>query len=343
MSDNLDLSTQKPKAPFWRPVLLTSAMVTVIVSVILTIFAWPVATATPKNVPVGITSYDQRIAQFIEDEFKQNQPGAFNFVEYAGVNEAKAAVALREVYGVLVINGASDLQVLVATGASPTMAQLLNNMAVQLGNSFSDATGYPPIRFTPVDLAPLTSKDPRGLGLSAGSLPLIIAGIVVGILGSMRLRRRAQMFATAGIAGVLAGSAMVAILNFWLGSLAGNYFIEVGAVALTIAAVSLTVMGAAKLAGRGGMLAVVGLFFIIGNPLSGVALPPELYPYGLGTFGQYLPLGAEVNLLRRISFFPEADTLTLWITLGAWLALGALLVTLSSLKKAKAAAVPAFN
>ena len=341
MSDNLDLSTQKPKESFWRPVLLTSAMVTVIVSVILTIFAWPVATATPKNVPVGITSVDESFTKQIESEFEKSQPGTFKFVEYAGLDEAKAAITHREVYGVIVID--NNPQVLIATGASPAMAQFLTNVAVQLGYNYTEAFGMQAIRFTTNDLAPLGTKDPRGLGLSAGSLPLIIAGIVVGILGSMRLRRRAQMFATAGIAGVLAGSAMVAILNFWLGSLAGNYFIEVGAVALTIAAVSLTIMGAAKLAGRGGMLAVVGLFFIIGNPLSGVALPPELYPYGLGTFGQYLPLGAEVNLLRRISFFPQADTLTLWITLGAWLALGVLLVTLSSLKKAKAAAVPAFN
>ena len=323
------------KPPYWKPVLLTAGMVTVIVSVILTIFAWPVATATPKDIPIGITSVDPSFSQQIESQFQKNQPGTFKFVEYATVNEAKAAISHREVYGAIVI--ANTPQVLIATGASPAMAQLLNNMAVQLGDNYTQAFGLQAIRFATEDLAPLSSKDPRGLGLSAGSLPLIIAGIVVGILGSMRLRRRSQMFATAGISGVLAGASMVAILNFWLGSLSGNYFLEVAAVALTIAAVSLTVMGAAKLAGRGGMLAVIGLFFIIGNPISGVALPTELYPYGLGTFGQYLPLGAEVNLLRRISFFPEADTLMLWVILVAWLALGALLVLLSGLRKPKQA------
>ena len=85
------------------------------------------------------------------------------------------------------------------------------------------------------------------------------------------------------------------------------------------------------------MLSVIGLFFIIGNPISGVGLPQELYPTGLGVFGQYLPLGAEVNLLRRISFFPEASTLTQWAVLGTWLAIGVLLVMLASMRKPKTA------
>jgi len=337
MSDIQEVVTpaEPAKPPYWKPVFLTAAMVTVIVSVILTIFAWPVATATPKDVPIGITSIDPTFSTQIKAEFAKNQPGTFKFVDYASLEEAKAGITHREVYGAIVI--ANNPQVLIATGASPAMAQLLNNMAVQLGYLYTEQFGLQAVRFNIEDLAPLSDKDPRGLGLSAGSLPLIIAGIVVGIFGSMRLRRRSQMFATAGIAGVLAGSSMVAILNLWLGSLSGNYFLEVLVVALTIAAVSLTVMGAAKLAGRIGMLLVIGLFFIVGNPLAGVALPPELYPYGLGTFGQYLPLGAEVSLLRRISFFPEAGTLTLWVTLLTWFALGALLVVLSSLKKPKQA------
>jgi hypothetical protein len=94
-------------------------------------------------------------------------------------------------------------------------------------------------------------------------------------------------------------------------------------------------MGGAGLAKRAGLLAVIGIFFIVGNPLAGVALPEELYPSGLGVFGQYLPLGAEVNLLRRISFFPEASTLTQWLTLVGWLAIGAALVYFSGFRKAK--------
>jgi hypothetical protein len=326
--------TTTTKESFWAPVIQISIMVTVIVSTILTIFAWPLANAAPHNVPIGVTSSVPNVTSGLQSQFDQVEPGAFKFIEYKDLAAAKNAIAHREVYGAIVLNAKAE--VLIASGASPAVAQLLTNMSVKLGQQLTQANGGHQLIFASTDLAPLGTKDPRGLGLSAGSLPLIIAGIVVGILGSMRLKRRSQKFAVAGISGVLAGLSIIAILNLWLGSLQGNYFLEVLVVALGIAAVSLTVMGAAGIANRAGLLTVIGLFFIIGNPLAGVALPEELYPSDLGSFGQKLPLGAEVNLLRRISYFPEANTLTQWLTLVVWLAVGALLVYLSGFRKPKA-------
>ena len=335
MSEVKETPAATPAMKFMAPVVQISVMVTVIVSAILTIFAWPVATASPKNIPVGVTAAQPGLVQGVKVQFEEQQPGVFNFIEYKDLEAAKTAIAKREVYGALVLT--QTPQMLVASGASPAMTQILTSMSVQLGAQLTAANGIQVINFAVEDLAPLGTKDPRGLGLNAGSLPLIIAGIVGGLLGSMRLRKTGQRFAVAGIAGTLAAFAMVAILNLWLGSLLGNYFLEVLVVAVGIAAVSLTVMGAAALAGRAGMLSVIGLFFIIGNPISGVGLPQELYPTGLGVLGQYLPLGAEVNLLRRISYFPEASTVTQWSVLGAWLAAGALLVVLAGLRKPKTA------
>lgn len=335
MSDVKELPAATPAMKFMAPVIQISVMVTVIVSAILTIFAWPVATSTPKNIPVGVTAVQPGLIQGLKVQFEEQQPGVFNFIEYKNLDAAKAAIAHREVYGALVLT--QTPQMLVASGASPAMAQLLTSMSVQLGAQLTSANGIQVINFAIEDVAPLGTKDPRGLGLNAGSLPLIIAGIVVGLLGSMRLRKTGQRFAVAGIAGTLAAFAMVAILNLWLGSLLGNYFLEVLVVAVGIAAVSLCVMGAAALAGRAGMLSVIGLFFIIGNPISAVGLPQELYPTGLGVFGQYLPLGAEVNLLRRISYFPEASTVTQWAVMGTWLAVGVLLVLLAGMRKPKTA------
>lgn len=335
MSDVKQTPAATPAMKFMAPVVQISVMVTVIVSVILTIFAWPVATASPKNIPVGVTAAQAGLVQGVKAQFEEQQPGVFNFIEYKDLEAAKTAIAKREVYGALVLT--QTPQMLVASGASPAMTQILTSMSVQLGAQLTAANGIQVINFAVEDLAPLGTKDPRGLGLNAGSLPLIIAGIVVGLLGSMRLRKTGQRFAVAGIAGTLAAFSIVAILNLWLGSLLGNYFLEVLVVAVGIAAVSLTVMGAAALAGRSGLLSVIGLFFIVGNPISGVGLPQELYPTGLGVLGQYLPLGAEVNLLRRISYFPEASTVTQWSVLGAWLAVGALLVILAGLRKPKTA------
>jgi len=331
VSEEQTVVSTPEKASFIKPVIQIAVMVTVIVSTILTIFAWPVATATPKNIPVGITSAVPNLAQGVQAQFDQQQPGAFKFIEYKDLASAKAAIAHREVYGALVLT--EEPQMLIASGASPAMAQLLTNISVQLGAQITAANGVSAINFAIEDLAPLGTKDPRGAGLAAGSLPLIIAGIVVGLLGSMGLRRTSQKFLVAGLAATLASFSIVSILNLWLGSLQGNYFLEVAVVALGIAAVSLVVMGAAALAGRVGLLLIIGLFFIIGNPIAGVSLPVELYPTGFGTFGQYLPLGAEIHLLRSISYFPEASTVTQWATLGGWLALGVLLLVIAPERK----------
>jgi len=331
VSEEQTVVSTPEKASFLKPVIQIAVMVTVIVSAILTIFAWPVATATPKNIPVGITSTIPNLAQGVQTQFDQQQPGAFKFIEYQDLASVKRAIAHREVYGALVLS--ETPQMLIASGASPAIAQLLTNISVELGAQITALNGGSTFSFAVEDQAPLGTKDPRGAGLAAGSLPLIIAGIVVGLLGSMRLRRTSQKFLVAGLAATLASFSIVSILNLWLGSLQGHYFLEVAVVALSIAAVSLTVMGAAALAGRVGLLLIIGLFFIVGNPIAGVSLPVEMYPTGFGAFGQYLPLGAEIHLLRSVSYFPEASTVTQWATLGGWLALGVLLLVIAPERK----------
>ena len=328
MSTQPAVEATKPEASgLWAPVIKIALMVTVIVSVILTVFAWPVVSATPKNLQVGITSTVAGLADGIQEEFDRQRPGVFNFVDYPDLAAAKKAVQKREVYGALVLTETPTM--LIASGASPVVAQLLTNLSIELGSQITASYGIEDINFVVEDLAPLGTKDPRGAGLAAGSLPLIIAGIVVGLLGSMRLKRTRQKLAVSAIAGVTVGLAMVSILNLWLGSLQGNFFVEVLVVGLGVAAVATTVMGASALFGRGGLLGVVGLFFIIGNPLSAVGVPTEFYPGSLGLFGQYLPLGAELQLLRSVSYFPEASTVNQWLTLGAWLIVGILLLALA--------------
>jgi len=303
-----------------KPVFVIAATVTVIVSAILTIFAWPLANATPHDLPIGLVSPSAQFTQSLEGELNKAEPGAFKFTEYKTKDLASNAILERQIYGAIVINDKPE--VIVASGANATVAQLLNNISVQLSEQLTASQNIKALVIPVNDVAPLTSRDPRGLGLNAGSLPLVIAGIVVGILGSIRLRRTRQKFAVAAIAGTVASLAIVSILNLWLGSLAGNFWLEALVVAVSIAAVSTSVMGATALAGGAGMLGAIALFFIIGNPLSGVALAPEFYPGGLGDFGQLLPLGAEINLLRRISFFNFADTSAQWGTLIAWLIIG---------------------
>ena len=60
-------------------------------------------------------------------------------------------------------------------------------------------------------------------------------------------------------------------------------------------------------------------FFLLGNPLSGISIPPEFYPSVWGQIGQLMPLGAGFDLLKSLNFFESASTQApLWV-LGTWI------------------------
>jgi len=121
------------------------------------------------------------------------------------------------------------------------------------------------------------------------------------------------------------GLAMAAILQFWLGSLDGRYLANAGAITLTLAATSLTILGLESLFGYVGFGIGAVTMLLLGNPLSGAASAPEMLPGWSGDLGQLLPPGAGVHLLRSTAYFDGHSIDYSIIVLLAWLALGAAL------------------
>ena len=112
----------------------------------------------------------------------------------------------------------------------------------------------------------------------------------------------------AGVLGVSAGAglALTAILQFWLGSLEGSYWVNAAVVALSIAATSSFVLGLEGLLGRAGLGLGAALMMLLGNPLSGLTSAPEMLPSGWGALGQLMPPGAAGTAVRSVSFFDGA-------------------------------------
>jgi hypothetical protein len=132
------------------------------------------------------------------------------------------------------------------------------------------------------------------------------------------------------VAGALAfavtGSlALAAVLQFWLGSFEGNYLANAGVIALSIGAISLTLLGLEGLFGFVGLAAGGAVMMLLGNPLSGLASAPEMLPAGWGSLGQFLPPGAAGTALRSVSFFDGAGSGRSFLVLGCWLVVGLLL------------------
>ena len=160
------------------------------------------------------------------------------------------------------------------------------------------------------------------------ALPLVIGGIVTGVLSGLiaPLGRRQVGLLLAGA--VLAGVVAVAILQAWLGVIGGSWLANAEALSLAVLAIAATVAGLQALLGPPGIAIAALLMVLIGNPFSGIASAPELLSRPAGTIGQLMPPGAAGNLLRSTAFFDGAAAVGHAAVLAAWalFGLGALAV-----------------
>jgi hypothetical protein len=175
------------------------------------------------------------------------------------------------------------------------------------------------------DVVPADPDDPRGAGLSAALLPLILTSLVAGVLLAVAVGGRAARLLGLVAYAVLAGLAVTAIVQYWLGALPGDYLANAAVVGLLALAMAAAVAGLGTLLGAGGIVLAVLVVFLLGNPLSGLTSAPELLPQPWGAVGQLLPPGAGGTLLRSVAFFDGAGAATPAWVLGAWAAGGLLL------------------
>ncbi|GAB3248862.1 YhgE/Pip domain-containing protein [Kineosporia babensis] len=313
----------------WNQVAAVVTLLTVIISVLLTAFAWPAARSSIHDVPIAVAGPAQAVDQ-VTNALEQRAPDAFDITPVANTSAAEAAIRDREVYGAIDVSTGTPT-VLTATAASPAVAQTLQALGTALSAGDTPAA-------TVRDLAPLPADDPRGAGLAAGSLPLVIGGILAALFLTNRVKGATQRLAGALAFSVTGGLAMAAILQFWLGSLEGNYLANAGAIALAVAATSTIILGLEALLGMPGFGLGAATMMLLGNPLSGTTSAPEMLPGFSGAIGQFLPPGASGYLLRSTAFFDGNGWLQPVLVLGCWFLAGATLVFLAGRRRVPAGA-----
>ena len=178
---------------------------------------------------------------------------------------------------------------------------------------------------------------PRAAALGSSVLPLVLAGIVAGVLaavlGSSGVRRAGLAF----VGAVLAGLAATAIVQGWLDIVEGDLAANAAALTLTVLAIAGAVAGGyAVLGERGAALAALTMV-LVGNPFSAAGSAPELLPQPVGGIGQLLPPGAGANLLRSTGFFDGAAAGGHAAVLGAWALAGLGLVLITDLRHTRPA------
>ena len=299
---------------------------TAVLALIAIAFALPAAKSKPRDVPIGAVGAPAASGQ-VADMLEHSAPGAFALTIYPNEAALRDAIRDRDIYGGVVVEP-QGRKLLVATGASPTVAQLLT----QFGHGMAQQTGVP---LRTEDLAPPPSGDPRGTGLAAAALPITLAGFLPVVALTLVVRRdvRIRIAATAAFSG-LAALTIAAVMRYALGSIDHNLWAVAGGLTLGALAAGLVVLGLSELFGRAGLVCGVLLALLVGNPLSGLSSAPELLPSGWGRLGQFLPQGANATLLRATAFFEGAGASTSIAVLTCWAVVGALIIVIAVQRRA---------
>jgi hypothetical protein len=322
------MSHRSEPAGHGRPSPAAILVVPLAVALILALFAWPSARLEPRDLPIGVAGAPAQ-AGAIEQRLAQRE-GAFEIERYADEAAARAAIEDREVYGAFVA-GPGGAKVLAASAASPAVAQLLERAAAEGPGA-------------PLPVEDVVAAGPRGAALPSSVLPLLIAGIITGVMASTLASGAAGRAALVGVGSILAGLVATAIVQSWLDVVRGDWLINAGALSLMVAAIAAALAGLNALLGPKGIALGAILIVVVGNPLSGVASAPELLPRPVGDIGQLLSAGAGGNLLRSTGFFDGAGAGGHVAVLTAWLVAGLALLAIAGLRDrrgAKAAARPA--
>ena len=318
--------TSSPDDSRHRPPPAAILMVPVVVALALTLFAWPASRQEPRDLPVGVVEAGPG-AQVVEQRLASRE-GAFEIHRYADVSRAREAIEDRDVYGAFVPTPAGP-DVLVATGASVTVAQLLEQ-AVAEGRR---AGTEPRVE----DVVPGSKQDPRGAGLASSVLPLVLAGIVVGLAAMLLAPTFVMRLGLVTVGAVLAGFAAIVIAQWWLGVVESNWAANWAVLSLLVLSIAAVIAGLQALMGTAGIAVGALTMVLIGNPFSGVSSAPEMLPQPVGDIGQLLPPGAGGNLLRSTAFFDGADAGGHIAVLVAWVLVGLVALAAAAMRKRRLA------
>ena len=307
------------------PLIAVITLLTALLTVLLIAFAWPAAHSEPRDVPLAVVGPAPAVEE-VKAGLEQAMPGGFEITAVPDRAAAVQKIKDRDAYGAIVL-GSAQPEMLTASAGGPVVAQLLTQLSTRL-------SPQNPPKVT--DVVPLPQDDPRGAGLAAGALPLVLGGIIAAAALTQLVRSGPRRMIGAIVFAITGGLALAAVLQYWLGSFEGSYLGSAGVIALSIAAISLTLLGLEWLLGTAGLALGAAVMMLLGNPLSGITSAPEMLPSGWGALGQLLPPGAAGTALRSVSFFDGAGATRPFVVLGCWLVAGLLFCALGAMRSQRA-------
>ncbi|MES2170391.1 MAG: hypothetical protein V4479_06660 [Actinomycetota bacterium] len=341
----------------WSRAIIIAVGAAAVVTLILIAFIWPSLTSTVRNVPLAVVGTSSEVSS-VTTQLDDKLAGGFVITKVPSRASAVHAIKTRDELGAIIMGGSPE--VLVASAAGTPVSQLLTQLAAQIqatANASAQAavaqaiaahhapagTIAPTITVTVTDVVPLVAADSRGVGLAAASFPLVLGGMLGGIMISLLITGVWRRLISVIVYAVIAGAAVVAVMQGWFGVLQGSVLLNAAAVSLAMAATAAFIVGANALTGIAGIPLGSVVTMLIGNPLSSATAPIAFMPQPWGQVGQYFVPGASATLLRDLSYFPDAGTLMPWLVLAGWTVLGVLAMVGGHFRNQEVVHVPALE
>lgn len=297
----------------WPRAVIAALGASAALAVVVLAFLWPSVTSTVHELPVAVvgTAPAGSTSQLSDQ---------FDVSTVPSRDAAVAAIESRDIYGAIVLGPTPE--VLTASANGTVVSQIFATVASTMNA-------------TVTDVVPLASTDAKGAGLSAMAFPLVIGGIVGGVIISLLVKGSWRRLGATAVYGLAAGTVVVAITQGWFGILQGNAWANIAAAALSVLAVTALIVGLTSIVGPAGIGISAVLMMFIGNQISGAVQPWQFLPQPWGAVGQFFPPGAGATLMRDLSYFPDAGTTKAWLVLIAWVAAGGVFMVVGHRKNAR--------
>lgn len=196
---------------------------------------------------------------------------------------------------------------LTAPAGSAVATQLLNGVATQLQAQLTqqvavaggDPTAAPQVEVTPV--VELSDADPTGSGLTAAAFPLMLGGMLGGILVSLTIAGVWRRLTAVTVFAAATSIVLTLVMQTWFEYLQGDFWLNVLAIGMSILATGMFIVGCVTLLGNPGVGVGAAVTMLVGNPLSAAAMPWQFIVEPWGAIGQF----TVPRRLQRAAAFAE--------------------------------------
>jgi Carboxypeptidase regulatory-like domain len=272
---------------------------------------------TPHDIPVQIVGTTSQTHE-IRDALDHVRDGGFVVNQAASMSSARADVASNTIAAAYT-PGEAHSEVIVASGASGSRA----NYLTAVFDKVASASGAPaPTR---VDVAPLESGDPNGVGLMFIGLPLLLVGLIASIVlaqfGAWPMRSKLITIALVGAFATVftyfAATAMSVIPN-------DEWLLLYGF--LLTQAIGWITTGAAYFVRQFFLPVAMTFVLILGIPSAGATVNGDMLPGFVRWLNTFMPLAQFVDAARASMYLHNNGLFAPVVVSVAWAMGGAALI-----------------